>query len=55
MRAFKLVVFGLIAALGVLRGLDLLFVARAVAPGLLPLALGILCAVLFAREWKKKA
>jgi hypothetical protein len=54
MRTLKLLVFGVIGLLGTLRGLELLFVARAIGPAIVPLALGILFAALFAREWQKK-
>lgn len=53
MRALGLVVLGAIGALGVLRGLELLFVTHAMRQAIISLALGLLFIALFLKVWKK--
>jgi hypothetical protein len=53
MRAIKLILFGAIGALGILRGVEFLIAEHAIRQAILPLALGILFAALFAREYGK--
>ncbi len=55
MRAIKLLVFGALGALGLLRGIELLLVVGLNSRAILPLALGVLFLALFAWEWKKPA
>jgi hypothetical protein len=55
MRAIKLVLCGALGALGILRGVELLIIARAPRQAILPFALGVLFAALFAREFGKSA
>ena len=52
MRTLKLVAFGVLGLLGLLRGAELLFLGRAIVPALIPLALGIAFAALFVRACK---
>lgn len=52
MRALKLLVYGVLGLLGLLRGAELLIFGRAIVPALIPLALGIVFAALFVRTWK---
>jgi hypothetical protein len=52
-RAIKLILCGALGALGILRGAELLIVAHAAGPAILPMALGILFAALFVREFRK--
>jgi hypothetical protein len=52
-RAIKLIFYGAIGALGMLRGAETLIVVHAVGPAILPAALGLLFAALFAREFRK--
>jgi hypothetical protein len=54
MRALKLVVFGAVGALGVLRGLEVLFTGHDVVRAAVPLALGIFCIALFFKELKNR-
>jgi hypothetical protein len=54
MRSVKLLVFGVLGALGMLRGLELLLVARAISQSVFPLALGLVSFAFFVKEWKKK-
>ena len=53
MRALALVLLGVIGALGVLRGLELLLVTYAMNRAIFPLAFGLLFTALFLRDWKK--
>ncbi len=54
MRAIKLLIFGVLGVLGTLRGLELLLIARAPAPAMIPLGIGLIFLVLFIQVWKKK-
>ena len=51
MRWLKLLLFGVIGALGILRGAELV-VTGSVSRAVVPLALGILFAALFAKAWR---
>jgi len=52
-KSLVLVVLGVIGALGVLRGLEILVVTHATGGAIFPLTLGILFLALFIRQWKK--
>ena len=53
MRVLLLIVLGAIAALGLLRAIELLSVAHNFQQAIFPLAIGVICAALFAKQWKK--
>ncbi len=54
MRGLKLIVFGVLGLLGLLRGAEPLLVARSVEEAVVPLALGAAFTALFVRAWKDK-
>lgn len=54
MRAFLLVIFGAIGALGVLRGVELLLIGQQIRGAIPTLAIGLLFSALFLKQWKKK-
>lgn len=54
MRVIALVVFGVLGALFLLRGLELLLATREMSRAIFLLACGMLFAALFLQQWKKK-
>lgn len=54
MRILKLITFGAIGTLGILRGTELIVFANNVREALVPLLFGVIFAALFFQEWKKK-
>jgi hypothetical protein len=54
MRALKLILLGTLAALGILRGLEMLLFSGQATGAVFPLAFGVLFTALFARVWKNR-
>lgn len=54
MRVFLLIVFGVIGALFLLRGLELILFTHELGGAVLQLGVGVLFAALFIRKWKSR-
>jgi len=54
-KTVALVILGAVGALGILRGLEIIFVTREIARAIFPLALGMMFIALFIKERKQRA